>query len=133
MFNKKTLFLILNSFFATLSVSAQPLFIGKSDQKPLEVAVTFLQNQLPSGDSEGKEEVMLQQKRIFCKGQQVCPLQTQIIFTIDGLNDDSIKTERHILILHQNSKQIWEITQDKVSYICRRGRGHPNFSELLCK
>lgn len=133
MVNKKTLFLMVASFCITVSVSAKPLFIGKIDQKPLEVAIAFLQNQLPSGDSEGKEEVTLQQKRIFCKGQDACPLQAQVTFIIDGLNDDSIQKERHILILQQNSNQVWEITQDQVSRICRNGRGHLQFSEAVCK
>lgn len=133
MFNKKSLFLIAASFCASLSAYAKPLFIGKSEQKPLEVAVAFLKNELPSGDSEGKEEVTLQQVRIFCKGQAICPLQAQIIFIIDGLNDDSIQKERHILILQQNSYQVWEITQDKISRVCKSGRGHHYFSYINCK
>lgn len=129
-------FFILSLFSLSLplSVFAKPIFIGKQEQKPMEVALTFLHDDLPSGDAEGKELLTIQQSRIFCEDQQKnCPLQSKIIFTIDGLNDDSIMKQRHILILQQDANQTWEIIKKDTTQTCRKGRGHNNFSHALCR
>lgn len=130
---KKFLVLNLVIFSLSLSASAKPIFTGKPDQKPLEVAVSFLHDVLPSGDAEGKELLSIQQSRIFCKGQESCPLQSEIIFTISGLNDDSIIKQRRILILQQNADQSWEIIKQDITQACQKGRGNSNFSKALCK
>lgn len=128
-------FLIVNVIIFSLSVPglAKPIFIGKPDQKPLEVAISFLHDVLPSGDAEGKELLTIHQSRIFCKGQEVCPLQSKIILTTSGLNDDSIMKQRRILILQQNANQSWEIIKQDITQVCQKGRGHSNYSKAICQ
>lgn len=134
MSNTKVILYLFTYFsFITTPAFANSIFVGKPEQKPLSVAIDFLYTQLPSGDSEGKEVVTLQQSRIFCKGQQLCPLQAKIIFTIDGLNDDSVQKEQHILILQQNTNQSWEVIQDSITRACKKGRGHRYFSQIVCQ
>lgn len=130
---KKFLVLNLIIFSLSLSASAKPIFTGKSDQKPLEVAISFLYDILPSGDAEGKELLSIQQSRIFCKGQIACPLQSKIVFTISGLNDDSIMKQRRILILQQNANQSWEIIKQDITQACQKDRGHSEFSKENCQ
>ncbi|CAI3958953.1 hypothetical protein [Commensalibacter communis] len=130
---KKIIVIYALGLFVSLPVSAKTLYTGKPEQKPLEVAVAFLQDKLPSGDAEGKQIVTLQQSRIYCKSSQLCPLQAKIALTIDGLDDDSIKKKRYELILQFNANQSWEIIKQDITQICQKARGNQNFSKALCR
>ncbi|MDI2091666.1 hypothetical protein [Commensalibacter oyaizuii] len=115
------------------AVQAKSLYVGQEGQKPIEVAINFLRDVLPSGDEEGYLISSLEYKRIFCKKLEICPLQGQVIFTLDGLNDDSIVKKRYILLLEQDVNQRWSVIKKDVDQACRKGRGHLNFSKKPCQ
>ncbi len=74
----------------------------------------------------------IKQERIGCTNKQRCLPSTKITFTIDGLEDDSIRAERHILTLEQAPNQPWQIIQKDMSQACRKGRGHTKFATKPC-
>ena len=51
--------------------------------------------------------------------------------TFDGLYDDSVRAERHVLTLERDDGE-WRVRDDDVTYRCQLGRGHQDFSSELC-
>ena len=127
-------YLSILAVFLTVSgvTQAQALYQGKAGQKPLEVAVSYLQEKLPDGYAEGRQVSTIKQERIACTNQQRCFPLAKITFTIDGLEDDSVRAERHILILEQAQNQPWQIIQKDTTQACRKGRGHTKFGTKPC-
>jgi hypothetical protein len=129
---KKYLPILIASLTIAGVAQAQTLYQGKTGQKPLEVAMAYLQDKLPDGYAEGRQVTTLKQERITCTNKQRCLPSAKITFVIDGLEDDSIRAERHILTLEQAQNQPWQIIQKDTTQACRKGRGHTKFSAKPC-
>ncbi|MEZ5346020.1 MAG: hypothetical protein R2681_10745, partial [Pyrinomonadaceae bacterium] len=54
------------------------------------------------------------------------------VITDDGLLDDSVRAQRLTLKLQKNSQGIWRIESGQKSWSCQSGRGHQDFSAVLC-
>ena len=51
--------------------------------------------------------------------------------TFEGLYDDSVRGERHVVTLEREEGR-WHVLDDDVTYCCQNGRGHQDFSAELC-
>jgi hypothetical protein len=51
--------------------------------------------------------------------------------TVEGLRDDSVRDQRHQLTLKKRNGR-WAIVRDLDTQRCREGRGHQDFSSLVC-
>ncbi len=129
---KKYLPILIASLAIASVTQAQVLYQGKSGQKPLEVVLAYLQDKLPDGYAEGRQVTTIKQERAICTNKQRCLPLTKITFITDGLEDDSVRAERHILTLEQMPNQPWQVIQKETTQACRKGRGHTKFSAKPC-
>ena len=83
---------------------------------PLEVALEHV--------GPRDSETMTRQTRV---GQD----EATVTLTFDGLRDDSVRSERHVVTLEREGDS-WRVVDDRVTYRCQRGRGHQSFSGELC-
>lgn len=128
----KRFFICLSLLLVAVNSHAQALFAGEPGQKPLEVALVFLQDKLPDGHAEGREITTIRQERLPCKDGADCLPQIEISFVIDGIADDSVRAIQRILILEQKPGQPWLIVNEDINHACRDGRGHTDFSKEPC-
>ena len=127
----QSLFLLLP--LSILSSHAETLYWGSSGQKPLEVVTHAVQKDLPDGQAEGNQRTTLEQSKVICKAETTnCLPQTQVILTIDGLEDDSIKAIRYTFLLEQGINQPWRIIERKEHFSCRKNRGQNQFTDKKC-
>ncbi len=54
------------------------------------------------------------------------------VVTVRGIPDDSIRDQRHELTL-ERKKARWVVVRDLDTQRCREGRGHQDFSSVVCK
>lgn len=59
------------------------------------------------------------------------PITALIEVTLDGLLDDSIRSEKMSFYLSRRENE-WSISSKRVQYRCWNGRGHTDFSEKPC-
>jgi hypothetical protein len=59
--------------------------------------------------------------------------ETTIIITDEGLHDDSMGAERYHLVLTTLPNGAWQIDRGTLSWSCRSGRGHRDFSAEMCQ
>ncbi len=52
--------------------------------------------------------------------------------TLDGLLDDSIRSDRYVLVLAKQQDGTWRLESAVFSQRCRQGRGHPEYSAAPC-
>jgi hypothetical protein len=52
--------------------------------------------------------------------------------TVLGIRDDSVRDQRHQLTLERKDAR-WVIVRDLDTQRCREGRGHQDFSSLVCR
>ncbi|WP_434777760.1 hypothetical protein [Neisseria sp. Ec49-e6-T10] len=119
-------------FFCGFSTYADTLYWGASGQKPLEVAIDFLRNELPEGDSEGLQKVVLEQTNLSCLESKPCYKPMQIVLEVHDLADDSVKAIRYRLVLEQQQSQPWQVISKEEQFLCRAGRGQADFSNKQC-
>ncbi|NNE67428.1 MAG: hypothetical protein HKN33_12750, partial [Pyrinomonadaceae bacterium] len=50
----------------------------------------------------------------------------------DGLADDSVRTQKTVFKIKKNSDGIWMVTSALRSWRCWEGRGHQDFSAVMC-
>lgn len=55
------------------------------------------------------------------------------VITDEGLLDDSVSAQKLRLELRKNSSGIWKITSGQKSWSCQTGRGHKDFSAVMCR
>ncbi len=126
-----TLFLLLT--LSILPAKAETLYWGNTDQKPLEVVVQTMQKDLSDGNEEGNQRTSLEQISVRCPTTAVdCKAQSQIVLTIDGLLDDSVKAVRYTFLLEQSADQPWRIIEKNTSQLCYKGRGQQKFDSKPC-
>jgi hypothetical protein len=52
--------------------------------------------------------------------------------TVFGIRDDSVRDQRHRMTLERKDGR-WVVVRDLDTQRCREGRGHQDFSSVLCK
>jgi hypothetical protein len=57
---------------------------------------------------------------------------SEVVATLDGLLDDSVRTERFTVELQRNSSKLWRVRAADWAQRCRSGRGHQDFSPRPC-
>ena len=55
-----------------------------------------------------------------------------VTLTFEGLRDDSVRAERHVITLVPDGES-WRVVEDEVTYRCHEGRGQQQFSAELCR
>ena len=55
-----------------------------------------------------------------------------VTVTFEGLFDDSVRAERNVVELERTEDGGWRVVGRDVTYACRQGRGHEDFSAELC-
>jgi hypothetical protein len=58
---------------------------------------------------------------------------TAVMITDEGLHDDSVSAERHRIVLTTLPNGAWQINRGTLSWSCRSGRGHGDFSAKPCQ
>jgi hypothetical protein len=54
-----------------------------------------------------------------------------VVVTLDGLADDSIRSERYELVVEKQGSN-WRLVSARQTQRCQAGRGHQDFSAELC-
>jgi hypothetical protein len=57
---------------------------------------------------------------------------TTVTVTLDGLLDDSVRSERFVLVFEQQQDGEWRLTSAESSRRCHPGRGHQAFTPAPC-
>ena len=58
--------------------------------------------------------------------------EAQVVATLDGLLDDSVRTARYTVDLHRDAAHAWTVRRAEWAQACRPGRGHLDFSAKRC-
>jgi hypothetical protein len=58
--------------------------------------------------------------------------QADVVVTLDGLLDDSVRATRFDVHLTRQSDQSWRIDSARWSQQCQPNRGHQDFTPALC-
>ena len=129
--------LLCSSLFILLVGTTQAKVAENYDnnnQPPLSVAIQFLEENLPRGNSESRfAKTTIEQTRVSCPDNTPdCQYRSQIIFTDEGLDDDSVYAIRKILLLEKQQNRPWQIIQQSTQYQCTKGRGKQFFQKNRC-
>ncbi|MCB1025501.1 MAG: hypothetical protein KDB79_13985 [Acidobacteria bacterium] len=54
------------------------------------------------------------------------------VITDEGLLDDSVRAQRTRLELRKDNSGVWKVLSGQKSWSCQNGRGHQDFSAVLC-
>jgi hypothetical protein len=57
---------------------------------------------------------------------------SEVVATLDGLLDDSVRAARYTVELHRDAQQVWSLRAGDWAQRCQSGRGHQNFSAKPC-
>jgi hypothetical protein len=57
---------------------------------------------------------------------------SEVVATLDGLLDDSVRTERYTVELQRDPSKLWRVRAVDRAQRCRSGRGHQDFSPRPC-
>jgi hypothetical protein len=57
---------------------------------------------------------------------------SEVVATLDGLLDDSVRTERFTVELQRSPSKLWRVRAADWAQRCRSGRGHQDFSPKPC-
>jgi hypothetical protein len=57
---------------------------------------------------------------------------SEVVATLDGLLDDSVRTERYTVELQRDPSKLWRVRAVDRAQRCRPGRGHQDFSPKPC-
>ena len=71
-------------------------------------------------------------KRVEVKACRTSDDEATATVTVLGIPDDSIRDQRHQLTLERKNAR-WVVVRDLDTQRCREGRGHQDFSSLVCK
>jgi len=57
---------------------------------------------------------------------------SEVVTTLEGLLDDSVKASRYTVELQQNDAKQWRVRAAEWAQSCQAGRGHQDFSPEPC-